>query len=111
MIKSENFPKISLNVCYFELLEEFSRDSKNEFESATVNEPSVFQSLKFYSVLELLYKRVHYKNVSKQKCHTIHDFIGARKDMPKLSPFSSWWSGLAKLPTDIGLVWQGLLSL
>ena len=37
-----NFPKICLIICPFERLEEFTRGEgpKNEFESATVNEPS-----------------------------------------------------------------------
>ena len=33
--------KISLNICFLELSEEFHRDSKNEFESPQVNEPFV----------------------------------------------------------------------
>ena len=33
------FSKISLNICFLELLEEFRMDSKNEFESATVDFP------------------------------------------------------------------------
>ena len=38
--------KISLNICLFELLEEFRRDSK-EFKLALVNKPSVFKLLRF----------------------------------------------------------------
>ena len=34
-------------IFFLELSEEFHRDSKNEFESAAINEPSVFESLKF----------------------------------------------------------------
>ena len=34
--------KKSINICFLELLEEFCRDWKKEFESFTVNEPSVF---------------------------------------------------------------------
>ena len=37
--------KMSLNICFLELLKEFPIGPKNEFESATVNEPSVFESL------------------------------------------------------------------
>ena len=32
MIKYENFPKISINICILGLSREFHRDSKNEFE-------------------------------------------------------------------------------
>ena len=48
--KTRNFPKISLNICFLQLSEEFPRDSKNEFESANVNEPSVFEPSKFYCI-------------------------------------------------------------
>ena len=37
-----------LNINFLEVLEKFPRDSKNHFESATVNERSVFESLMFY---------------------------------------------------------------
>ena len=50
MMTLESFSKISLNICSLELWEEFPRDSKNEFESATVNEPSAFESLKVYFI-------------------------------------------------------------
>ena len=39
--------KISLNICFLELLEGFHRDSKNKFQSAMVNKPSVFKLLRF----------------------------------------------------------------
>ena len=40
--------KISISICFLELSEEFRRESKkNEFEFAMVNEPSVFELLKF----------------------------------------------------------------
>ena len=35
-------------MCFLELLEEFCRDWKKEFESSTVNEPSVFEPLRLY---------------------------------------------------------------
>ena len=44
-----NFPKISLKVCFLELLEKFTRDSK-AFESAMVNRPLVFKSFKLYCI-------------------------------------------------------------
>ena len=37
--------KKSLNICFLELLEEFCR---KEFESSTLNEPSVFEPLRLY---------------------------------------------------------------
>ena len=39
--------KSSLNICFPELSEESCRDSKNEFELSTLNEPSVFELLRF----------------------------------------------------------------
>ena len=44
--KMRKFPKISINICLLQLSEEFPRES--EFESATINDPSVFESLKLY---------------------------------------------------------------
>ena len=41
------YDKMSVNICLLELQEEFRRDSKNRFESAMVNEPSVFELLRF----------------------------------------------------------------
>ena len=40
--KTGKNPKISLNICFFELSEKFPRNSKKEFELAMVNESSVF---------------------------------------------------------------------
>ena len=48
--KIEKNSKISLNICFLELSAEFPGDSKNEFESAAVNESSVFESLSFYFI-------------------------------------------------------------
>ena len=44
----ERIRKNTLNICFPQLSEEFPMDSKNELESFTVNEPSVFASLKLY---------------------------------------------------------------
>ena len=44
-IKNENHPKLS-QICNYGT---FSKGLKNEFETAVVNEPSVFEPLKFYS--------------------------------------------------------------
>ena len=41
----------SLNICFLELLEELCRDWKKEFESSTVNEPSVFEPLRLYCIV------------------------------------------------------------
>ena len=43
-IKKENYPKLS-QICNYRI---YSKGSKNEFETALVNEPSVFEPLKFY---------------------------------------------------------------
>ena len=42
----EKVPKLS-QICSYGL---FSKGLKNEFETAMVNEPSVFEPLKFYSI-------------------------------------------------------------
>ena len=44
-----NYPKYN-NVCGYGI---FSKGLKNEFETAVVNEPSVFDSLKFYCIYGL----------------------------------------------------------
>ena len=48
-VKKKKTPKF----CVLELSEEFRRDS-NEFELAMVNEPSVFESLRFVSIYCIL---------------------------------------------------------
>ena len=45
-IKIENHPKLS-KICSYGI---FSKELKNEFETAMVNEPSVFEPLKFYCI-------------------------------------------------------------
>ena len=39
---------MSLDICCLELSDDLSYGFKNEFESSTENEPSVFELLKFY---------------------------------------------------------------
>ena len=39
--------KASLNICFLDPLDKFRMDSKNQFELAMVNEPSVFELLRF----------------------------------------------------------------
>ena len=46
-IKKENYPKLS-QICSHGT---FSKELKHEFEKAVVNEPSVFEPLKFYCIL------------------------------------------------------------
>ena len=41
------YDKISLNICFLQVAEEFRWDSKNEFELAMANEPLVFKLLRF----------------------------------------------------------------
>ena len=43
--------KIALNCPNASAMVSFSKGLKNEFETAVVNEPSVFESLKFYCIL------------------------------------------------------------
>ena len=45
-IKKEIYPKLSL-ICSYQI---FFKGLKNEFETAVVNEPSVFEPLKFYCI-------------------------------------------------------------
>ena len=56
-LKRKTNPKISLNICFLELSDEFPRDSKTKFELAMVNESSGFESLRFYCNLTLLFVR------------------------------------------------------
>ena len=49
-IKKENNPKLS-QICSYGI---FSKGPKNEFETAVVNEPSVFEPLKFYCNLYII---------------------------------------------------------
>ena len=44
MLKYENFPKISINICFLYAVVRISLGLKNEFELATANKPSVFKS-------------------------------------------------------------------
>ena len=41
-----------LNICFLMQSEEFRRDSKNEFKLVMVNEPSVFEQLRFDCTLK-----------------------------------------------------------
>ena len=43
-------PEIFIYICFIDVLEKFLRDSKNDSELATVNEPSTFESLRFYCI-------------------------------------------------------------
>ena len=45
--ENENYPKLS-QICIYVIC---SKGPKNEFETAVVNEPSVFEPLKFYCIL------------------------------------------------------------
>ena len=51
----KKIPKLSINICFLGLLREFPRNSKNEFELAIVNEPSVFESVRFYCTLVIVH--------------------------------------------------------
>ena len=48
--RKENQPKLSQICCYWI----FSKGLKNEFERAVVNEPSMFEPLKFYFIATVL---------------------------------------------------------
>ena len=50
--------KITLNYPKSAALELFSKGLKNKFKTATVNEPSVFEPLKFYCILLRNKKRI-----------------------------------------------------
>ena len=50
MKKKEKHPKLS-QICSYGI---FSKRLKNEFETALVNKPSVFEPLKFYYILIIL---------------------------------------------------------
>ena len=57
--KKKKNMKIALYICFLELSEEFFYGLKNMFNSATVDEPSVFEPFKYYcSSIMLLYLHV-----------------------------------------------------
>ena len=47
--------KITLNFSTFAVMGFFPRDSRNGFETAVVNKPSVFEPQKFYCILKMKY--------------------------------------------------------
>ena len=50
----------------------FSKGLKNEFETAVVNEPSVFEPLKFYCILKKAIKNIpRIKNKEKQERNSV----------------------------------------
>ena len=68
MIKYENFPKY-LNICFLELSKEFHRDSK-EFKLAIVNEPLVFELLRYNC--SFTWSKLHPGSTLSGKYHRIH---------------------------------------
>ena len=50
--------KNSLNICFHELSEEFRIGTKNQLELAMVNEPSVFELLRFNCINTFIYIHV-----------------------------------------------------
>ena len=61
--------KISLNKYFLEQSKEFRRDSKNKFELAIINEPSVFELLRFYCT-KFLENQLLFTQVIVQKRNT-----------------------------------------
>ena len=59
-IKKENHIKLS-QICRYG---SFSKGLKNEFETAVVNEPSVFEPLKFYCILQDNSKDIIYSDTA-----------------------------------------------
>ena len=57
--KKENIPKLS-QICNYGIC---SKGLKNEFETAVVNEPSVFEPLKFYCIYKNPYNTIKGKNM------------------------------------------------
>ena len=55
--------KNTLNYPKSAALEFFPRDSRTEFETAVVNEPPVFEPLKFYYILNFITKKTNYASV------------------------------------------------
>ena len=61
--KKENLPKLS-QICNYGIR---SKELNNEFETAVVNEPSVFEPLKFYCNLVSLREEFTKKNKNKKQ--------------------------------------------
>ena len=57
IINTKNHPKLP-KICSYGIL---SKGLKNEFETAVVNESSVFEPLKFYCILYLYWDRTDWK--------------------------------------------------
>ena len=53
--KVGQLPKISLNICFLDLSEEFIRDSER-LQISQVNESSVFESKRFYCIFNMYYR-------------------------------------------------------
>ena len=75
--KKENFPKLP-QICNYGIC---SKGLKNEFETAVVNEPSVFEPLKFYCIFHKsfnLFIHILFRNLL---CTTYIVMISKHKDM------------------------------
>ena len=67
-LKEDNISKKDLNVCFLELSEDTpSKRFKNEFELAIVNEPPVFESLKFHCTLIRVLQSGSFKEYANSK--------------------------------------------
>ena len=64
--RKENLPKLP-QICYYGIC---SKGLKNEFETVVVNEPSVFEPLKFYCI----YFKLQQKVESEMGSYTGHHF-------------------------------------
>ena len=68
--------KITLNYSISAAMWFCSKGLKNEFETAVVNEPSVFEPLKFYCILYMsLFSDSHLAYKTIVKCHSIYQII------------------------------------
>ena len=67
-MKKEKHPELS-QICSYGI---FSKGLKNEFETAVVNEPSVFEQLKFYCILKRAIKTIpRMKNKEKKERNSV----------------------------------------
>ena len=79
--KQGNNPNLS-QICNYRIS---SKGPKNEFETAVVNEPSVFEPLKFYYNIYSLYRRVNICGKLSRLC-VLENYICCFSDWTKIAP-------------------------
>ena len=86
-MKKEKHPELS-QICSYGI---FSKGLKNEFETAVVNEPSVFEPLKFYCFLKRAIKTIpRIKNKEKKERNSVCGKNAQGSAIVKVLPKLDW---------------------